>query len=423
MNEMNVRTYRLVVLFCLLAIVSFGSDGLPSNDSAFCGPLNHFSTTSDVSSVENIKSRLNEIHGVVDMKFTKEVHTYIKNYVRSKKGTSLVLGRQYMYNPIFEAELIKHELPTNLKYLAIVESSLNPGAISKAGAAGLWQFMRGTGRMFGLTIDRVVDERRCPHKSTVAAVQYLKSLHNIFDDWALALAAYNSGPGRVKRAMKLSKSNDFWKLRRFLPKETRNYVPAFIAVNYLVNFYYVHGLEPLVENPEFLNVNSVTIYEKKTFKEISEITGISQNLLKSLNPAYLRNYIPANENGNYIRLPNKEAISLINHLYQQDLPLQPEIVSIYGDNTLVNHAKRTTYDLNNISVIDIKRIAPMQKANLPMDILTYRKEEYVYEVLSKRNSLYEIAHRNKLFLSDLMEWNNVSESHPPKLGQRIRVKQ
>lgn len=191
-----------------------------------------------------LRERLGNLRGCLTLKANGVVKGYIKTYVQVKaEKTRMMLGRRLTYFPLFEQKLKEAGLPADLKYLAVVESALNAKAVSRVGATGLWQFMPYTGKDYDLQQTGVVDERSDAVKSTEAAVRYLKVLHNQFNDWALALAAYNSGPGRVNAAIKRAHSRDFWAIQRFLPQETRNYVPAFIAATYICNYFPLHNVE------------------------------------------------------------------------------------------------------------------------------------------------------------------------------------
>ena len=175
-------------------------------------------------------------------------------------------------------------MPLDLKFLSVVESALNPMAVSRSGAVGLWQFMPATGREYGLKISRYVDERKDPVKSTLAAIKYLKKQYNRYGNWELALAAYNGGPGRVNRAIKRGRSKNFWRIRKYLPRETRNYVPAYIAATYIANFYHMHDLVPIYPDLELQLTESVKVYETLNFSEIEAITGTPEYIIEILNP-------------------------------------------------------------------------------------------------------------------------------------------
>ncbi|MDX2134968.1 MAG: transglycosylase SLT domain-containing protein [Saprospiraceae bacterium] len=249
------------------------------------------------------------------MRITSTVRAYIQTYVVKKpEKASIMLGKRLTYFPMFEQKLQEHGLPTDLKYLAVVESALNPRAVSRAGAVGLWQFMPGTGNEYGLYLTKAVDERVDPVKSTEAAVKYLKNLYRHYNDWALALAAYNSGPGRVNAAIRRARSRNFWRIQAFLPRETRNYVPAFIAATYICNYHLLHGLEPQFPDRDEQLTAYLKVFETLTFHDIANATGVDLNVIQNLNPGYRNEYVPADPAGNYITLPERVMPAFVRYL-------------------------------------------------------------------------------------------------------------
>ena len=277
---------------------------------SFSSPIEHFtsSSVSDNNSFSlsdfEVRQRLDELKGKVDLKYNAAVEKNIRHYLnRRKKSISDVIGRSQLYFPIFEHYLQVNNMPDELKYLSIVESALNPKAKSPVGASGLWQFMKGTGYLYGLKVDSYIDERNDPIKASEAAFRYLRDLHKRYDDWTLAIAAYNCGPGRVNRAIRQARTMDFWKLRKYLPSETRNYVPAFIAVTYVMNYYESHGIEIQPAKEKFSNFSTITLFDSKSFYDISKVSDVDFNLIEKLNPAYKRKYIPKATYGNYLTLP------------------------------------------------------------------------------------------------------------------------
>ncbi len=242
-----------------------------------------------------------------NIEYNPSLERVIKSFLLGKRDLmERMLTASQFYFPMFEQALDKYDIPLEVKYLAIVESALNPRARSRVGATGLWQFMYSTGRMYKLDVSSYVDERRDPLKSTEAACAYLSKLYEIFGDWDLALAAYNSGPGNVNKAIRRSGGyKNYWNIRRFLPRETAGYVPAFLATMYIFEYADEHGLQKVnVERPYF---ETDTVHVKKliTFKQISELTGVSEEELKMLNPAYKLNIIPYVKGKEYsLRLPN-----------------------------------------------------------------------------------------------------------------------
>ncbi|MDG1041009.1 MAG: transglycosylase SLT domain-containing protein [Polaribacter sp.] len=238
------------------------------------------------------------------------INSYLK--YRSRYYPRLMAKAEY-YFPMFEKYLDQFDVPLEMKYLAIVESTLDPRARSRVGARGLWQFMYLTGKQYNLNVSSYVDERQDPIKATIAACKYLSDLYNIFGDWDLALAAYNSGPGNVSKAIKRSGGyQNYWNIRQYLPKETAGYVPAFYATLYIFKYAKEHGLAP--ENPPIYHFATDTIQVKKTvsFDQITEVTGIETEMLEFLNPAYKLDIIPFVKGKNYtVKLPRNATINYL----------------------------------------------------------------------------------------------------------------
>jgi len=247
----------LVIIFSLNATFSKSQTAIQSSYT--------YETIIPTFTDSEIRDRLSRItSSVAPPRFTSVVKSYINTYtVKKRQHTEAMLGRISIYFPMFEKYLSENNLPVDLKYLSIVESALNPKAVSRSGAVGLWQFMPPTGKENGLKINSTVDERRDPHKSTLAAAKYLKKQYKRYNNWELALAAYNGGPGRVNRAIKRGRSKNFWRIKRYLPKETQNYVPAFIAATYVVNYYPEHNLVPVYPEIDLQMTELIKIYKKR----------------------------------------------------------------------------------------------------------------------------------------------------------------
>jgi len=252
-----------------------------------------------------LRERVAELDIAIDIRFNNQVKAYIESYVSDYRiGTERLLGRSELYFPIIDRELESRNLPNELKLLAIVESGLKPDVQSRVGAVGMWQFMKRTGQHYGLEINYMVDQRKDPVSSTKAALEYLQDLYNRFGDWTLAIAAYNCGPGTINSAIRRANSNKYWELQEYLPRETRNYVPKFIAAAYLMKYYELHGFSP--EHPEHMIGETAVgkVYNKLSFKELSQITGLEIKDIQSLNPGYLKNVIPASHKGMFLMLPS-----------------------------------------------------------------------------------------------------------------------
>ena len=248
------------------------------------------------------RDRLNKLPNEVEMPYNSTVKAAIDLYTeRRRKLVENMLGIGKYYFPMIDDILEKYGVPLEFRYLAIIESALNPKAVSRAGAAGMWQFMPSTGRMYGLEINSLVDERRDPYKSTVAAARYIKELYRIYGDWHLAIAAYNCGPGTINRAIRRTGGKrNYWQIYNNLPAETRSYVPIFIAANYVMNYYRQHNLCPAeVDLP--VHTDTIEIKPRVPFRRISDVIGIPIDELEILNPQYRRDIVPGG--GYVLRLP------------------------------------------------------------------------------------------------------------------------
>lgn len=243
-----------------------------------------------------VKMRMQVLDAVtpMDLSWNPVAHSRIAFYAANRPiHLGRMLGRSPLYFPIFEEALDRHGLPIELKYLAVVESGLNPSARSHAGASGLWQFMYSTARSQGLRIDSYIDERRDPLRSSEAACHFLKKLYNRYGDWYMALAAYNAGPGNVNKAIRRSGGKDnFWEIRYFLPRETRNYVPAFMAVVYLMEFHAEHNIYPSTLLSPYSALDTVEVSTVLRFDQIAAHLDLDERALEQLNPMYRLNIIP-----------------------------------------------------------------------------------------------------------------------------------
>jgi membrane-bound lytic murein transglycosylase D len=252
--------------------------------------------------------RLSRIPSVIEMPFNDIVKKHIEAYTgRLRNKVSFMLAAANFYMPLFEEALDTYDLPMELKYLPIIESALNPKALSRQRASGLWQFMLRTGKIYGLDNNTLVDERRDPVKSTWAAVRYLKDLYNIYNDWNLVLAAYNCGPGNVNKAIRRAGGEtDYWKIYPFLPKETRGYVPGFIAANYVMTYYCEHGICPMDSQLPAIS-DTIHINKDLHLQQVASVCKIDIEQLRSLNPQFKKDIIPGNSKAYALQLPNNTA--------------------------------------------------------------------------------------------------------------------
>ena len=313
--------------------------------------------TSDVNpeySREEYIERLRRMPTVMEMAYNDVVRQFIDRYSgRLRRSVSLMLGASNFYMPVFEEALEAYEMPLELKYLPIIESALNPKAVSRVGATGLWQFMLTTGRQYGLEVNSLVDERRDPIKASYAAARYLRDLYRIFGDWNLVIAAYNCGPGNVDKAIhraqaarKDSTANvkDYWHIYPYLPKETRGYVPAFIAANYIMTYYSLHNICPLRTRLP-LKTDTIVVSRDLHLAQVAGVLELDLDMLRSLNPQYRRDIVPGTTKPSTLKLPLADVSRFIDC---QD--------SIYAYNAAELLSKRSEVSINdNVPTFTSKR--------------------------------------------------------------------
>ncbi len=342
--------------------------------------------------------RLMDAEQVIDLSYNKVVKNFIQMYTERKRGqVEMMLGLSEYYFPMFEETLDKYELPLELKFLPIIESALNPKAYSRAGANGLWQFMYGTGKNMRLEITSFVDERRDPMKSSDAAARYLKQLYDIYGDWHLAIAAYNCGPGNVDRAIRRSGGKtDYWEIYYRLPRETRGYVPAFIAAAYVMTYYKEHNLIPLT--PEVpIQVDTIMVNDYLHFDQLEATLQMDKEQLQYLNPMYRRNVIPAK--------PEKP--------YPLVLPYN-KIDEFIDRDTTVFAWERDKYFPNNTLV---KPTESTSGYFVPVDVKG--KAKVIYTVKAGDNVGY-ISAWFHVRQNDLKYWNNINRNMI-RAGQKLAI--
>ncbi|WP_303741428.1 lytic transglycosylase domain-containing protein, partial [uncultured Duncaniella sp.] len=265
---------------------------------------------------QEYQERLAKLPTVIDLPYNSIVKNYIEMYLDRKRGlVADMLALHNYYGRFFEEELLKEGMPLELEYLPVIESAINPNAVSRAGAVGLWQFMPATAKGLGMEINSLVDERRDPRMSSRLAARYLKQLHDIYNDWSLAIAAYNCGPGNVNKALRRAGAEgevkkDFWDIYDFLPAETRGYVPAFIAANYVMNYYSHHGISPTIVK-RHLTTDTVQINRHVHFNQIAAVLNIPVDEIRMLNPQFLKDMIPGDYRPYSLTLPTQQCLSYI----------------------------------------------------------------------------------------------------------------
>ncbi|MBA3985438.1 MAG: LysM peptidoglycan-binding domain-containing protein [Flavobacteriales bacterium] len=341
-------------------------------------------------STEVLKKRLELLNARTPfvVEYNESLESVIKSYLKNRrKSLQRLMNLSNYYFPMFEQELDKYNLPLEIKYLAIVESALNPRARSRVGATGLWQFMFPTGKMFGMDVSSYVDERSDPLRATEAACKYLSSLHNVFNDWDLALAAYNSGPGNVSKAIRRSGGEkNYWKIRHNLPRETAGYVPAFLATMYIFEYAEEHGFKKNKIDRAYYETDTIHIKQTLTFNQISDLLDLPVEELQFLNPSYKLDVIPFVEGKNYtLRLP----------------------VDVLG--TFVSNEDLVYAYINEQAKTDEK---PLQQINNQNNQITYR--------VKSGDFLGKIARDHNVTVNNIKQWNNL-KSNTLKVGQRLNL--
>ena len=408
-----------------------------------------------------------------DLVFNKDVKAYIELYViRKRELLSRLIGLSQLYYPLFEQILDKYNLPLELKHLAVIESALNPNARSRAGAQGLWQFMYPTGKLFGLKVTSYIDERCDPYKSTIAAAEYIKYLYSIFKDWQMVLAAYNAGPGAISKAIRRSGGKTtYWEIRPYLPRETQGYVPAFIAANYVMNYYQEHNITPAIPKKHYFELDTIVLKDAMTFEQISQLLDVPIEEIAYFNPQYRKNIIP--EGGYTLTLPKEKiALFLSNEdeiyvfiqqqkqnslLAQQQMNTQEEKIVHkvkYGE-TLKSIAAKYGISVQDIKTwnyigrrglkpgkhliiykptsnpssgtktlasIDTKSSTITTNSVTPDSTNSIKEKDNIYHIVRKSETIYSIARKYNISVNDLLNQNGLTIKHNLKVGEKLLIK-
>jgi len=370
-------------------------------DTTACLAEHDTARVADSIYIERLRTLPNEIA----MPYNDVIRKFIDMYVlrRPRQVASLRRLSEY-YFPIFEDKLAQYGIPQELKYLAVIESALNASARSHAGAAGLWQFMPSTGRIYGLEVNSLVDERLDPYKSTEAACRFLKSLYSVFGDWHLVLAAYNCGPGNVNKAINRSGGKrDFWSIYPWLPSETRSYVPIFIAANYALNYADEHGICPdtLWEGNKLkqrsmmmpMLVDTIQTTKRQHLVQTAEVLGLSLGEMRRLNPAYIKDVVPGGKCYNLV-LPIEYSGAYIQ--YEDSILAYKADSLLVQQKAVIDMAQKTQYDG------------------------TYSQGGITYYKVKKGDTLGAIAKRFHCSVSQLQRWNNMKNTNL-QIGQKLKI--
>lgn len=371
-----------------------------------------------VYSKEVYKERLARIPSVIELPYNDVVQKFIDRYSgRLRRSVSIMLGAQNFYMPTFEEALESYGLPLELKYLPVIESALNPNAVSHVGATGLWQFMLTTGKQYGLEINSLVDERRDPVRASYAAAHYLRDLYKIFGDWNLVIAAYNCGPENINKAIHRSNgATDYWQIYPYLPKETRGYVPAFIAANYIMNYYCDHNICPMQANLPG-KTDTVVVSRDVHFEQVAQVLGMDIDQIKQLNPQYRRNIVNGSTRPMALRLPATLVGKFIDN---ED--------SIYAYRPDVLLAKRTEVEVNDDVPSYSRRSSSSSRSKSSSSRKSRSKGKKGKKNKGGRNvtirqgdTLSDIAKRNGTTVSKLKKLNKISGSSI-RAGKKLRIK-
>lgn len=386
------------------------------------------STTATAAEYEQ---RLAKLPTVIDLLYNSIVGNYIDMYLTRKRGlVADMLALHNYYGRFFEEELLKEGMPLELEYLPVIESAINPNAMSRAGAVGLWQFMPATAKGLGMEINSLVDERRDPRISSRNAARYLKQLHDIYNDWSLAIAAYNCGPGNVNKALRRASGDseeikdekkDFWEIYNYLPAETRGYVPAFIAANYVMNYYRQHGISPTIVK-RHLTTDTVRIDKNVHFNQIASVLNIPVEEIRMLNPQFLKDQIPGAYRPYYLTLPTQQCLSYImsekrildydKDLYARRTTAEPGGSS--GESSII------TSDGGKANLANASRQSDNAETN--HEIATQATERTVTKIheVQRGENLRDIAKMYAVSATDIKRWNKL-RAGKVKEGDRLTI--
>lgn len=383
---------------------------------------------------QTIQNRMRGLQNIMPLTYNSTVRQFIDFFmIRRPSFTRTMLEKKDYYFPTFEKYLAKYDMPDELKYLALIESGLNPKAVSRASAVGLWQFMSFTGREQGLYIDEYIDERMHVEKSTDAACRYLRTLYRMFDNWDLALAAYNSGPGTIRRALRRSGRTDYWDIHSFIPKDTRTYVPQFIAINYMMNYGPSHGITPVnVQYP--IDSRPFVVNGFIDLKKFAELSLIDYAVIQQLNPHIKKDILPSYTRNFELNIPSYQidyvyanSYTILEEASKQAYQTQPTL----ADNGVILNSPTSAPILNSITPTNvITDIEPSSNTVVynnntstfeeerPVRPTTTVKKVKKFHKVRRGENLNTIANRYDVSVSELRKWNHLRSSKI-LVGQKI----
>ncbi len=410
-------------------------------------------------STELLKSRLKHLNSKTPFKieYNPALEQVIRTYLQKRKSSiSTIMERARYFFPMFEEHLAKYNIPMELKYLAVIESALNPTARSRVGATGLWQFMYPTGKFYHLEVSSYIDERSDPYRATEAACKYLESLYKIYGDWSMVLAAYNYGPGNVSKAIRRSGgSTNYWNIRKYLPRETAAYVPAFYATLYIFEYAKEHNIKSKENAISYYATDTVQVKRQLTFSQINETLNVDIEVLKFLNPQYKLDIIPYVKGKNYVlTLPRKDIGNFVSNerlIYayadledaKEEKPLQ-ELIKL--EEKITHKVKRGEYlgkiaAKHGVAESNLKKWNNLKSSRLQIGqkLVVYQKnanpavtakatptnndsKEHFYYIVKLGDSLWSIAKKySNVSVQNIKEWNNIWSVKSLKPGIKLKI--
>ncbi len=392
-------TITLVIVFLMLGTsLTYGQYYNNSSELTedLVSPIYQFDFTPDFT-YEEVAARVNAMESNMSFTLNDKIFAFINYFVvRNRNYMRMILERKDVFFPLFEKTLNAHGMPDDIKYLSIIESGLNPKAKSRVGAMGLWQFMPATGKMYKLYYDDHIDDRMDPEQSTIAAAKYLKSLYQMFGNWEVALAAYNCGPGNVRKAIRKSGGkNTFWEIYDHLPKETRSYVPQFQAMMYIMRFAEHHNLH--LEDPTYpIAYEKVKFNQSLNFESLSQLSGICIEDIETLNPSIQNRLIPSKHEHIALNIPKSKV------------------------NYIISNQENFAEAIKFLPIKTVASVTAAEKITMPKtNTASNQKGKIVYKVKSG-DALGKIALKHGVSTKDIMKWNNLSSS-VIKIGQNLSI--
>ncbi|MCG2610411.1 LysM peptidoglycan-binding domain-containing protein [Flavobacterium sp. SM15] len=374
---------------------------------------------------ELLKERLEKLNqkSPFNVEYNPTIEGVIKGFLKNRpRAFERLMALSEYYFPMFESKLSKYDLPLEIKYLAIVESALNPLAKSRVGASGLWQFMYETGKQYNLEVNSYVDERYDPLKATEAACQYFTNMYKIFGDWDLVLASYNTGPGNISKAIRRSGGQtNYWNIRKYMHQETQGYLPAFYATMYIYEYKKEHGIVPKRATMTYFETDTVMVKKQMSFKQLSDLLDMPEEQLRFLNPIYKRDVVPfVTDKAHFIRLPkNKLAVFTSNedkvyaYINYEDSKREKQIFKVKKPRTIVSDSIPTAVASTNVS-------NSAEEDNEEVTSKPVKKLRTKYYTVKRGDNLSEISEKNNVSMADLKKWNKIKGS-TVNAGQKLKI--